>query len=68
MVSGDLVEDYPDQRPYPGALVIGWLGGEPLHVVFAYNSVDRICLVITAYLPDLNHFEKGYRTRRQREN
>lgn len=68
LLSGDWIEDYPDQKPYPGALVLRWVRGQPLHVVLAFDPVNKICFVITAYVPDLKHFEKDYRTRRQRED
>lgn len=68
LLSGAWVEDYSEQSPYPGALILGWVCGKPLHVVIAFDSANRLCFVITAYLPDLEHFEKDYKTRRQREN
>lgn len=36
-----LVEDYPDDMPYPSRLVLGWAGGRPLHVVVADEPVRR---------------------------
>jgi len=68
LLSGDWIEEYSNQKPYPGALVLEWVRGQPLHVVLAFDSANKICFVITAYVPDLNHFEKDYRTRRQRED
>jgi len=63
--NGEIIEDYPDDKPYPSALFLGWINGEPLHVVAAFDSLIGWCFIITAYKPDLEHFESDYKTRRQ---
>jgi hypothetical protein len=62
---GEIIEDYPDDKPYPSALFLGWIRGEPLHAVAAFDSLTGWCFIITAYKPDLEHFESDYKTRRQ---
>ena len=52
IVCGVKIEDYPDDTPYPSSLVSGIANDRPLHVVLAYNKVDREAIVITAYEPD----------------
>ena len=64
--SGEIIENYPDAKPYPSGLFLGWIEGEPLHVVAAFDSLTRWCFIITAYKPDLEHFESDYKTRRQK--
>ena len=64
--SGEIIEDYPDDKPYPSGLFLGWVKGEPLHVVAAFDSLTGWCFIITAYKPDLEHFESDYKTRRQK--
>ena len=64
--NGELVEDYPDDKPYPSGLFLGWIKGKPLHVVAAFDSLTGWCFIITAYKPDLEHFESDYKTRRQK--
>lgn len=63
--SGEIIEDYPNDKPYPSALYLGWIKGEPFHVVAAIDSISGWCLIITAYKPDLEHFEPDYKTRRR---
>jgi hypothetical protein len=63
---GEIIEDYPDDSPYPSALFLGWINEEPLHVVAALDSLTGWFFVITAYKPDLEHFERDYKTRRQK--
>jgi hypothetical protein len=56
---------YADDQPVPSCLLLD-SEAEPLHVVAALDSEHNICHVITAYRPDLDHFEADFRTRRQR--
>lgn len=64
--SGEIIEDYPDDRPYPSGLFLGWIEGEPLHVVAAFDSLTGWGFIITAYKPEVEHFESDYKTRRQK--
>ena len=64
LLEGEMIEDYPDDKPFPTALFLGWFQGEPFHVVTALDSLSGYCFVITVYRPDLNHFEPDYKTRR----
>jgi len=61
--SGAVIEEYPDDMPYPSSLVSGSVNSRPLHVVMAYNNVDREAMVITAYEPDPDSWSDDF-TRR----
>lgn len=65
LLAGDVIENYPEDRPFPSSLVMGWDNGEPLHVVVALDAARGCCFVITAYRPDAVHFEHDYKTRRK---
>jgi len=61
-----IVEEYPDDRPYPSLLVVGWTGeGRPVHVVCAYVREEDQLIVITVYQPDPNRWDEGFRQRRK---
>ena len=45
--TGEAIEEYPDDQPYPAKLVLGWHDGRPLHVVVADNMDNRETVVIT---------------------
>ena len=62
--SGTIIEDYPDDLPYPSFLISGMMNHRPLHVVMAYNNVDREAIVITAYEPDTDLWSENYTQRR----
>jgi hypothetical protein len=57
------VEDYPDDTPYPSGLVSGTVNHRPIHVVMAYNNVDREAIVITAYEPDPDVWSENFSMR-----
>lgn len=63
--SAELLEEYPDDRPYPSCLLFGpTRSGRPLHVVAAYDDAEPRVIVITVYQPDPEKWE-GYRRRKQ---
>lgn len=50
--NGEVIESYPDDKPYPSVLVFGLTGkGRPLHMVVVYNVDEDITIVITVYQP-----------------
>lgn len=62
--SGEPIEDYPDDQPYPSRLVLGWTGETPLHVVVATNVLERKLIIVTVYVPDPERWSADLRTRR----
>ena len=64
LLEGEIIEDYPDDKPFPTSLFLGWFQKEPFHVVLALDPLNGYCFVITVYRPDLEHFESDYKTRR----
>ena len=53
VMSGEIIEDYPADRPYPSCLVLGrTFSGDPVHSVWAYNPQNRWAVLITVYRPD----------------
>ena len=57
LLEGEIIEDFPGEKPFPTPLFLGWFQGEPFHVVAALDSLSGYCFVITVHRPDLNHFE-----------
>lgn len=49
---GEVVEDYPDDEPYPSRLVTRMIRVTTLHVVAAANTEDNETIVITVYEPN----------------
>ncbi|PWR74574.1 DUF4258 domain-containing protein [Methanospirillum stamsii] len=61
---GKIIESYPDDYPFPSALICGYLKNRSLHVVAAFNRDEDEIIVITTYEPDEIHFESGIKRRR----
>ncbi len=62
--SGELIEDYSDEMPRPGGLMLGRRGARPLHVVMTENTRDDELIVITAYEPKSSHWKPGFKDRK----
>ena len=61
---GVIIEEYLNDVPYPSFLISGMVNSRPLHVVMAYNNVDREAIVITAYEPDPESWSDTFTRRR----
>ncbi|MBI4537406.1 MAG: DUF4258 domain-containing protein [candidate division NC10 bacterium] len=63
LMTGEVIEAYPDDTPYPSRLVLGWCGPRPLHVVAADNATASETIVISAYEPDPVKWDSSFRRR-----
>ena len=63
ILHGTIIENYPDDHPIP-SILLAINQPEALHVVLAYDAISEQCHIITAYRPDLTHFEADLITRR----
>lgn len=62
--SGEAIEAYPDDKPYPSRLVLGWAGRRPIHVVAADNAAAGEIVVVTVYEPDPAAWDRDFRRRK----
>ena len=62
--SGEIIEDYPEDKPYPSRLVLGWSHSRPIHVVIADNSEKEETIIITVYEPDTARWEMDFKRRK----
>ena len=63
VVHGEIIEEYPDDEPYPSYLTLHFDQEGALHVVYAKEDQKRI--IITAYRPDPNKWSSDFRQRRK---
>jgi hypothetical protein len=61
--TGEIIEVYPDDTPYPSRLIMGWLESRPLHVVVADNIADNETIVITVYEPEQDKWSTNFKRR-----
>jgi hypothetical protein len=67
VLQGEVIEDYPGDKPFPSCLVHGeTFRGEPVHSVWAYNQENRWAVLITVYRPDPERWI-DWRTRSSRK-
>ncbi|MBN2466146.1 DUF4258 domain-containing protein [candidate division WOR-3 bacterium] len=61
VAQGEVIQAYPDDKPYPSKLLLGWIGNRPLHVVVAEDGEHGILIVVTAYEPDPVQWDPGFK-------
>jgi hypothetical protein len=61
---GEVIEENPDDTPFPSYLLLDFVEGRPIHVVFSYDESRETGYVVTAYIPDPKLWTNDFRTRR----
>ena len=59
---GEIIEQYPEDAPYPSCLLLGYSNDKPLHIV-AGASNDMLW-IITVYCPNASKWEADFKTRK----
>jgi hypothetical protein len=63
ILNGIIIEDYPDDYPYPSCLILGYKDTKiPIHIVCALGQ--GYVWLITAYFPDINKWSTDFKLRR----
>ena len=63
ILSGEIIENYPNDYPFPNCLIFGYtINNKILHVVVGNNN--KVLYIITAYYPDNIKFYDDLKTRR----
>jgi hypothetical protein len=65
IIEGAVIESYIDDKPFPSVLIAHVNREVPIHVVAAFDSDNKTCYIITAYIPDGKYFENDLLTRRK---
>lgn len=61
--NGEIIEQYPDDFPFPSCLILGKAkDSRQLHVVASVN--EDLIYLITAYYPDAERWEADMKTRK----
>lgn len=68
VLQGEIIEDYPTDRPYPSCLIYGnTFAGQPVHSVWGYNQANGWAVLITVYRPDPGRW-LNWRIRRKEDD
>lgn len=52
IIHGEMIKDYPNDKPHPSCLMLHIVNSRPVHVVVSQDITTGTCYVITTYLPD----------------
>ena len=64
MHSGETIEDYSNEMPEPGRLILAYQGKRPFHVVTSENPLTSQTTIITVYHPDSDKWNKDFKSRK----
>ena len=62
---GEVIENYPEDTPYPSYLLLGFAQDRPLHIVVADNQKAKETIIITVYEPDPKIWDEGFKGRKK---
>ena len=63
--SGETIQEYPDDTPYPSRLILEWKLQRPIHIVVADNEADNEKIIVTVYEPDPAQWTDDFKRRKQ---
>lgn len=63
VAEAELVIEYPDDKPFPSALLLGFHDAQAIHVVVA-RSTEGDCHLVTIYWPDPAIWDETFKQRR----
>ncbi len=64
LLNGEIIEQYPNDYPFPSCLVLSFLDGKtPIHVCVGLGDDNKLW-IITAYYPDTIEWEEDFKTRK----
>ncbi|MGV8107827.1 DUF4258 domain-containing protein [Methanospirillum sp.] len=61
--TGEIIESYPDDIPFPSCLILGICEGRPFHIVIGIHMQEKTIHVITVYEPYAQVWDSEYRRR-----
>ncbi|MBE5806832.1 MAG: DUF4258 domain-containing protein [Clostridiales bacterium] len=63
IMTGEIIEHYTDDKPFPSCLIMGYSGERMLHIVTSID--DELIYIITAYAPNPQKWEADGKTRKE---
>jgi hypothetical protein len=62
---GEIIRQYPDDKPNPSMLLHKVINGRPIHVVVGRSADTNVCVVITVYIADEEMWEMDFKTKKK---
>jgi hypothetical protein len=63
--AGEDIAHFPEDKPFPSTLILGFVGNVPVHVLAAVDAATGTCIIIAGYRPDPELWEPDFRKRKQ---
>ncbi|NLV45420.1 MAG: DUF4258 domain-containing protein [Candidatus Hydrogenedentes bacterium] len=63
---GEFIAKYDNDTPFPSVLMCGDYEDITLHVVVGFDTESDTARIITVYVPSLDLWEDGYKTRKKK--
>ncbi|KPQ19470.1 MAG: protein of unknown function containing DUF4258 domain [Algoriphagus marincola HL-49] len=61
---GEIIKEYPDDKPFPSLLMLGCVKGRAIHLVVAVEKITAVCIIITTYIPDPEIWRNDFKTKK----
>ncbi len=61
---GEIITEYPNDKPFPSKLILGVINKRPIHIVIA-SDLKGDCILITVYEPDLKIWNNDFKTKKE---
>ena len=61
--SGEIIEQYPEDYPFPSCLILGMSEGRFIHIVSSVD--DGMIYIVTSYIPSESKWESDWKTRKE---
>jgi len=58
--NGKIIGNYPNDKPFPSCLILGFIDDRPIHLVVAFKENESFCIIVTAYQPDNLLWDKDF--------
>ncbi|MBD2111785.1 DUF4258 domain-containing protein [Leptolyngbya subtilissima] len=62
---GEVIAEYPEDRPYPSYLMLNMVSQRPIHAVVAKDAETQTIYVVTVYEPDVELWQADFKTRKK---
>ncbi|MDP8238026.1 MAG: DUF4258 domain-containing protein [Candidatus Hatepunaea meridiana] len=62
---GEVIMEYPNDRPFPSCLLLFSIGERPLHLVVAIDYSTKTCYIVTIYEPNPDKWDNDFKQRRK---
>jgi hypothetical protein len=62
--TGEIINEYPEDKPFISFLVLGYINNKPIHVVVS-QDLNGNCIIITSYVPDQKIWNNDFKTKKK---